>query len=87
MANSLLYSIYFSMLGFGFVRGGISVLGYYASFYALAPALIAGFGALTHITLRPCRSSDQRTLGGEPSGATKDRASGFANGNFTPGRR
>lgn len=55
VANSLLYSVYFSMLGLGYVRGGISILGYYTSCDAFAPALIAGFGAMTHITLRPYR--------------------------------
>jgi len=65
-AISLLFSIYFSMLGFGYVRGSISILGYNASYYALAPALIAGFGALTHITVRPRHSNIQQTTGGEP---------------------
>lgn len=65
VAISLLFSIYFSMLGFGFVRGGISILGYNATYYALAPALISGLGALTHIIVRPRHSGTQPMMGGE----------------------
>ena len=66
VVNSLLYSIYFSMLGFGYVRGGVSIFGYNATYYALAPAMIAGTGALTHIILRPRRPSIEQTTSEEP---------------------
>ncbi|WP_146458601.1 hypothetical protein [Rubripirellula tenax] len=71
MVNSLLYSTYFSMLAYGYVRGGVSILGFYASYYALEPALIAGVGALTHIVVRPQGQSIEQTTDGEPWVATE----------------
>ncbi|TWT74759.1 hypothetical protein [Allorhodopirellula solitaria] len=65
----LLYSIYFSMLGFGFMRGGIVIAGYYATYYALSPALIAGFGALIYIIVRPRQSGAQQKTGTKLSAA------------------
>lgn len=59
--SSLLFSIYFSMLGFGYVRGGLTIFGYDATYYALAPALIAGTGALVHIIVRPRTPSLEQT--------------------------
>lgn len=52
VVHSLLFSIYFSMLGAGSIRGGVTLLGFYVTFYALAPALIAGFGAFLHVIAR-----------------------------------
>ncbi|TWU54371.1 hypothetical protein Poly51_30880 [Rubripirellula tenax] len=71
VVNSLLYSTYFSMLAYGYVRGGVSILGFYASYYALEPALIAGVGALTHIVVRPQGQSIEQTTDGEPWVATE----------------
>ncbi len=53
VSNSLLYSIYFSMLGANLVRGDVYIFQYYATYYALVPALIDGFATFTHIIVRP----------------------------------
>lgn len=72
LAISVLFSLYFGLLGFGFVRGDVSLLGYKTSHYVLAPALIAGFGTLIHIVVRPSRLRSRQVVGGEPSDAPAD---------------
>lgn len=66
VAISILFSLYFGMLGFGFVRGYVSILGYSISHYVLAPALITGFGTLIHIVVRPYILHPLQTMDGEP---------------------
>ena len=55
IVNSLLFSSYFSMLGFGYVRGSIVVAGYTVTHYVLLPAMIAGIATLLHVIVRPHR--------------------------------
>lgn len=51
--NSTLFSIYFGLLGFGYMTGSISILGFMLTSYVLAPAMAAGIGTLMHIIVRP----------------------------------
>ena len=53
--NSILFSLYFSMLGYGLVRGSVSIFGWRFTYYVLAPAVIVGVGTLLHIIVRPYR--------------------------------
>ena len=55
--NASLFSAYFSLLGFGYVRGSITILGYTITHYVLAPALIAGIGTFLHVIVRPRRGT------------------------------
>lgn len=71
VAISLLFSLYFGMLGFGFVRGYISIMGYRTSHYVLVPALIAGFGALVHVVVRPKPLTSRKGICGEPASASE----------------
>lgn len=56
--NALLFSVYFSLLGFGFMQGSATIAGYRITNYVLVPALIAGLGTLVHIAVRPWRDSE-----------------------------
>lgn len=67
VVTSLLYSVYFTMLGFGMVSGGIFIFGRFVTYYSLSPALIAGLGALLHIIVRPRNHSTQQKLDDEIS--------------------
>ena len=53
IVHTLLFSFYFSRLGYGYVQGDSNIFGYSLAHYVLAPALIAGVGAFLHIALRP----------------------------------
>ena len=53
VVNATAFSIYFGRLGYGYVQGSSSILGYSVTHYVLVPALIAGGGALLHIIVRP----------------------------------
>jgi hypothetical protein len=55
LVNGGLFSLYFSLLGFGYVRGSISLLGYPVTYYVLAPAIITGIATLLHVIVRPQR--------------------------------
>lgn len=48
-----LFSLYFGMLGFGQVRGGVVVFGWYLTYYVLAPAMIVAIGTLLYIIVKP----------------------------------
>ena len=64
VVNSILFSMYFSLLGFGYVGGYVSIFGLDVTYYVLAPAMIAGVGVLLHVAVRPCRQSMRPALGG-----------------------
>lgn len=58
VVNTFLFSLYFSLLGFGYVRGHVSLFGLGLTYYVLLPAMIVGIGALLHIVVRPYQRSN-----------------------------
>ena len=50
---TILFSLYFGLLGFGYVNGEIAILYRTFTYYELAPATIVGVGTLLHIIVRP----------------------------------
>lgn len=50
---TILFSLYFGLLAFGYVRGSVTIFGFDFTFYVLAPATIVGIGTLLYIIVRP----------------------------------
>lgn len=53
IVNAVLFSVYFGLLGFGYVQGTAVIVGHSVTHYVLVPAVIAGIGTWLHIVVRP----------------------------------
>jgi hypothetical protein len=55
VAITVLFSLYFGLLGFGYVSGGFTILHHHFTFYEIAPAAIVGIGTLLYLIVHPKR--------------------------------